>query len=239
MKTKLKVGQQYIVIKDEYNYGLKTPRIVRVKSLGVEESFFDEKDYFYDTLSSQFELQLIKSKTKKVNKFSTDGEHFYINKQPVCEKEFLEQSKNIREIDKIKDIIKSNKLQYPNPFGKYIQVKRYNEILLPKIENELIEMLLATQSQPIKEECKHELGDIEEHDNLGTYHTAGDTCIKCGKHILDFDNPKQQSKDIEFEEIEELKKYTEPSWQKFIEDNINAVIRNQNKLISLTKRNKK
>jgi len=60
MKTKLKVGQQYRVIKDEYNYGLKTPRIVRVKSLGVEESFFDEKDYFYDTLSSQFELKLIK-----------------------------------------------------------------------------------------------------------------------------------------------------------------------------------
>lgn len=62
--------------------------------------------------------------------------------------------------------------------------------------HEIKDNLLATGSKygnisqkEDKKECKHKLGDKEEHDNLGTYHIAGDTCVKCGKHIMDWDNP--------------------------------------------------
>lgn len=100
---------------------------------------------------------------------------------------------------------------------------------------EFIKDLLAQKED--NKECKHKLGDKEEHDNLGTYHIAGDICVKCGKHIMDWDNPTPSP--LEIEEIEEIKvnKLSYASYNQWanIMNKINSLISNQKKLYQLIK----
>ena len=90
-----------------------------------------------------------------------------------------------------------------------------------------------------RKECKHELGDKEEHDHLGTYHIAGDTCVKCGKHIMDWDNPTPSPLEG-FEEIEEIEDYDGENMFNInpTKKAINKLIRNQKKLYQYIKEKK-
>lgn len=49
---------------------------------------------------------------------------------------------------------------------------------------------LARERKQDKPVCEHKLSNIETHDQDGTFHINGDTCSKCGKHILDWESPK-------------------------------------------------
>jgi hypothetical protein len=82
LKQTLKIGQRYRVIHDVYN-NLITPRIVKVAKIGVDNSFFDENDYFYDMESCMFKLQLItpKKKSKEIKSFKV-----LFNYSRECEK---------------------------------------------------------------------------------------------------------------------------------------------------------
>lgn len=46
--------------------------------------------------------------------------------------------------------------------------------------------------KPKQEECEHEISSKQVHDNKGTYHIAGNTCLKCGLHELDWGTKPEQ-----------------------------------------------
>lgn len=108
---------------------------------------------------------------------------------------------------------------------------------MPNYIFHLIKDSLLAQKED-KKECKHKLGDKEEHDNLGTYHIAGDTCVKCGKHIMDWDNPTP-SPLKGFEKIESVHfgNDTYQTLENFY-DSIKKLISNQKKLYQFIKEKK-
>lgn len=109
--------------------------------------------------------------------------------------------------------------------------------------SEIKEMLLTTQPKPIKEESKPHL---EEDTREGYYccrcgHRKGGEHMNCNSwgqsyknHVYQWFEKKQQSKDIEFEEIEEINgQYVADGITTMteIDIKINQLIRNQNKII--------